>query len=567
MRRHDLPADRVAIWIDWQSIHQDHPETLGKGVRSLIKYTTLCTYMLIPVDKAELSYSEATYAEYIPNYGERSWCRIENFIFSLWAEMQPGQQDVQLYAVLLDGQLHQYPKVKVRDAQFMPTGGELTKPEDRTIIKEIEDRMIEAYGVGLVWKACEADDLNGTVELTNKMLRACHMKELGEALASTNLTMPVTVLNLQANELGVTGIVQLASVLSSESGHTLHQVNISANLLKADPPSLGHQGGTSLAEAIKLNPSLTKLNMADNKLLAGENGVALGQALATNPRVSHLNLNGNCLGSSGGKAIGEAMRSNSNLVSLSLSNNDLDGAAALAIADALSVDSGTAVSLKTLSLAHNPIAGEPARKLAQAIFAHPCLEMLSGMPLRKLREGAPKLDAQTKGLGPLEGLVLAELLKGGAPVSELNLRGNPLGLEGVRGIADALRTNAAVTTLSLKKTAIDKYGCRALAEVLRDNSTLRRLDLSENKVGSKGVNALAEAIKVNGGLAHVSLAVNKLDFGAHPDVGRALALAIKINCDGKGKLKTCDLRGNTIDDEAKKLIKGLMKGVNSEIQW
>ena len=98
IERDGLAADDVSVWIDWQvralagvwhersprshltrvrhaqSIHQDEPEIKAKGVVSLIKYATLSSYMLVPLDQAELTDDSATYPEDIPNYGERGWC-------------------------------------------------------------------------------------------------------------------------------------------------------------------------------------------------------------------------------------------------------------------------------------------------------------------------------------------------------------------------------------------------------------------------------------------------------------------------------------------------------------
>ena len=54
-----------------QSIYQDDDETKGKGVVSLIKYATLCKYMLVPLDQrnGELP----MYPDEIKDYGERGW--------------------------------------------------------------------------------------------------------------------------------------------------------------------------------------------------------------------------------------------------------------------------------------------------------------------------------------------------------------------------------------------------------------------------------------------------------------------------------------------------------------
>ena len=140
-----LSAEQVVLWVDWSFIYQDDVDEKLKGVRSLIKYTTLCDFMLVPMDKAlptEYPYSATSssivpeygepveYAEDLPGYGSRGWCRCEYFIFSLWAEIQEVQRDMQLYTICREGELVHFPKVKVSDADCMPSGGAFSVDRD-----------------------------------------------------------------------------------------------------------------------------------------------------------------------------------------------------------------------------------------------------------------------------------------------------------------------------------------------------------------------------------------------------------------------------------------------------
>ena len=54
-----------------QSIYQDNEKEKLKGVYSLIKYATLCKFMLIPTE--ESSFPQRFPPEYIPGYGKRGW--------------------------------------------------------------------------------------------------------------------------------------------------------------------------------------------------------------------------------------------------------------------------------------------------------------------------------------------------------------------------------------------------------------------------------------------------------------------------------------------------------------
>ncbi len=63
----------MSLWVDWQSINQDDEEEKLKGVVSLIRYATLCQYMLVPTEEAELFGDAAGFPAYIPAYGSRGW--------------------------------------------------------------------------------------------------------------------------------------------------------------------------------------------------------------------------------------------------------------------------------------------------------------------------------------------------------------------------------------------------------------------------------------------------------------------------------------------------------------
>ncbi len=68
-----LKEEDVSLWVDWQSIYQDDEAEKLKGVVSLIRYATLCQYMLVPTDEARLVGHAARYPEDIPAYGSRGW--------------------------------------------------------------------------------------------------------------------------------------------------------------------------------------------------------------------------------------------------------------------------------------------------------------------------------------------------------------------------------------------------------------------------------------------------------------------------------------------------------------
>jgi hypothetical protein len=68
-----LKEEDVSLWVDWQSIYQDDKVEKLKGVESLIRYATLCQYMLVPTDEAKLVGHATWDPSLIPAYGTRGW--------------------------------------------------------------------------------------------------------------------------------------------------------------------------------------------------------------------------------------------------------------------------------------------------------------------------------------------------------------------------------------------------------------------------------------------------------------------------------------------------------------
>ena len=73
LEQEGLKEEEVSLWVDWQSIYQDDEAEKLKGVVSLIRYATLCQYMLVPTEEAALVGYAPYYPTFIPAYGSRGW--------------------------------------------------------------------------------------------------------------------------------------------------------------------------------------------------------------------------------------------------------------------------------------------------------------------------------------------------------------------------------------------------------------------------------------------------------------------------------------------------------------
>ena len=123
------------------------------------------------------------------------------------------EREVRLHAILLDGTLNPYPQVKVESEQYMPSGGDLSNPGDKALVKSLEDKMIEAYGNALVEAKCKAAGGETVVDLSAKMIRPVHVNALFAAVECYK----VAVLKLDTNQLGAAGAVKLATALKTNA--------------------------------------------------------------------------------------------------------------------------------------------------------------------------------------------------------------------------------------------------------------------------------------------------------------------------------------------------------------
>ena len=124
---------------------------------------------------------------------------------------------MQLYAILLDGALHPYPKVEVAGEQYMPSGGALSNPNDKALVTTLEDKMIDAYGTALVELKCKAAGRKTIVDLPSKMLRPQHVGALFAAVERYK----VAELELGQNQLGAAGGALVAAALKTNTSLTV----------------------------------------------------------------------------------------------------------------------------------------------------------------------------------------------------------------------------------------------------------------------------------------------------------------------------------------------------------
>ncbi|XP_072892682.1 NACHT, LRR and PYD domains-containing protein 3-like isoform X2 [Hemitrygon akajei] len=137
-----------------------------------------------------------------------------------------------------------------------------------------------------------------------------------EDLASALSTNPsLTELNLSDNKLGDSGVKLVSAALRNPECKIQKLVLCCVGLT--------HSGAEDLASALSTNPSLTELNLSDNKL--GDSGVKLVSVALRNPecKIQKLRLWGVGLTDSGAEDLVSAPSTNPSLTELDLGSNSL----------------------------------------------------------------------------------------------------------------------------------------------------------------------------------------------------------------------------------------------------
>ena len=197
---------------------------------------------------------------------------------------------------------------------------------------------------------------------------------------------------------------------------------------------------------------LQAVNLRDKGLNAAA-AAALAEAVKTNSKLTKLDLSLNKIDDAGVAALAEAISINSTLGELNLSLNQIEDCGAAALAGAIKRNS----TLTVLYLSGNKIGDSGGSALAEAIQKN-CTLM--------------KLNLSWNGIGDPVGAPLAEAIKTNSTIRELNLCGNQIGDASCVAMAEALEANSTLAELDLSWNGISNAGRAALDYAMKINSTI-----------------------------------------------------------------------------------------------
>jgi len=168
--------------------------------------------------------------------------------------------------------------------------------------------------------------------------------------------------------------------------------------------------------------------------------------------------------------------------------------------------------LQNIQLRDNGFDEESAAKLFEALG---CVRTLHGIGFRE------------NGLGPRAAQALARVLSTNLKqgLRTLDVRGNPLGDEGVVALANALKGSDAIGHLNLAATRFGPAGAHALARLLSSEPSLplKEVDLRYNAIGDEGAIALARVIEFHDTLEVLFVNDPSISDEGHTALRRAAA--------------------------------------------
>jgi len=183
----------------------------------------------------------------------------------------------------------------------------------------LDDRPIKEAGALALCRTLPAHDETFSLSLCNCSLDDAAIRHLADVLEKLNLK----TLNLSKNHITKDGAAALAHGL--QGNETLVELDLSHN-------HIGDEGLEALAAAVAHKPLLSHINLASNHLSA-RSGASIRKHLSDPARgpLPSLLLSHNSLGDAGAKEIAEMLKVNNTVTRVDLSSNEIgdDGAAAL----------------------------------------------------------------------------------------------------------------------------------------------------------------------------------------------------------------------------------------------
>ncbi|XP_077999765.1 uncharacterized protein LOC144452538 [Glandiceps talaboti] len=249
----------------------------------------------------------------------------------------------------------------------------------------------------------------------------------------------------------------------------------------------------ALSTALVRNLTVTKLNLADNRL-GREGAIHVADMLTENAIISTLDISDNKIGSDGVRKVCDMITENNSLTSLTLSGNGIKNEDAKYLSDLLR--NPRSARLLTLNVSHNHIEEAGGKDIALAIKYNYWLKCLNLSWNHIRRKGATSI---------------CKALKVNKVLTDVDLSWNGLADEGALLVAEVLQENTTLLSLSVAFNRFSIFGVNLITEGLKKNNTLQIFRIGGNMVTHAGSMDLLMVLETN-----VNTSITTLDLGDAP---------------------------------------------------
>jgi Ran GTPase-activating protein (RanGAP) involved in mRNA processing and transport len=368
--------------------------------------------------------------------------------------------------------------------------------------KTIEELSLYHNKIGAegAWSVCKALEHNTTLRVLDLSVNSV-FNEGAKAIANMLLkNSTLTQLDLSRCDIFVEGASAIFHAL--KVNRTLSSLSIVRN-------GVWTMGATVLGEMLALNTCLRYLDIS-HSFLYDDGAIAIAKGLAQNSGLTELHLGVNEIGDAGIKSICSALKNNalSTLTTLMLHENLIRAEGAKAIAKCLQSKKVSSAEVKDPDFP--PYSNLTALHVCDNQIDESGAEMLGSMLKHNSSLTSLHLaNNAIRGKGT-KGLVRGLTSKRNTTLTELNIGGNVIGIEGATCIAAILVHGSPLKTLHLNRNKLDSAAASVLAEaIIAPACSLRAIDLSSNRIDLHGLEQLSTAMIENHQLTWVDLADQK----------------------------------------------------------
>lgn len=285
------------------------------------------------------------------------------------------------------------------------------------------------------------------------------------------------------------------------------------------------------------------------------------ERMFNNENITSIELFGNHLGDELCPVFGELLKKNKTLKRLKLGDNQITQKGSIELAKGLKEND----CLIQLHLGGNKIGDDGVKHLSNALLENRTLNSLGLRDNRITESGIESLsktlmspncalsDIQLKGnrIGVKGCTYLSAALKKNKSLKVLEIQSNEITAEGIKELMDGLKTNRTVHALTFNNNQIKNEGCKYLGELISTNKVIATLGLASNQIMQNGVIELSKSLP-NSMITGLDLGNNNI--GNEGAIGLSKYLAVTTTLSSLD-LRNCAINSKGVEAIAKSLEK------------